>query len=148
MAAADEAGGASGSAPASGASSVEAKLAKAQALKAKGNALFQAGDVGDAHMVWFEMVGVLTSLDRSAALADAGSASAFGELLNSSDTGGRAAPQLTPAQEALMRELLLSAHLNMAAAMIKARARARVLRARAAIRAQGGRRCTNRAARR
>jgi hypothetical protein len=116
-------GGASGAS--SGGGDVEAKLAVATALKDEGNALYKAGAVGEAMWKWFDLIGRLASLDkgRAASAGGDGMASALAALGN-----GGGGPPLTPEQQRLVDELTVSVHLNMAAALLKARVRAACVR--------------------
>lgn len=119
---------------------IEAKFARARECRAEGAALWKAGEVGKASascgqrasvrsrarphnntpptlpapqamFSWHEVLLNLSGLDRNGQLSGVGAAPAS------------AAPSLTPAQLAEQRDLQLAAHNNLAAGLLKARAK-------------------------
>ena len=109
---------AGGAVDAAASAAVDAKLVRCAALKAEGNALFAEGKNGEAVFKWFELIALLTSLDRARALAAVGNGAggAMPDLMGGGNSSG-----LSESQLAEVNALTLSAHLNMAAALLKVR---------------------------
>ena len=116
-----DAGGAAGGAGpgASPPVDVDKVLARCVALKEAGTALFKSAEdnaTGKAITKWFELLALLTTVSREELPGQEG-AGGMGALLGKG-------PTLSPAQTAQVQELRVSALLNTAVALLKARRQA------------------------
>ncbi len=99
---------------ASPSSEIDEKLDRAAEAREEGNALFKAGEHSQAMFKWHEVLNYVRGLDRSRSYNSAVNGKAGGISMEGKSS-------LTDEQNARMLDLLVAAHGNLAAGLLKAR---------------------------